>query len=183
MFDPIVTKAIRIRIVAISGSLRQASTNTALVEAAAQLAVAAARVTIYRGLAQLPPFNPDLESGTVPDPVLAFRAVLAACDAVIISSPEYAHGVPGVLKNALDWIVGSGELMGKPVAVVNASPHATRAWASLSDTLTVMSARVIFPASIVVPVQGRAGDADAIVRDPELASLLRSAIATLAASV
>ena len=178
-----MTTAIGIRILAISGSLRQASANTALLEAAAQVAGGVARVTIYRGLALLPPFNPDLESSAVPGPVAAFRAALDACDAVLISSPEYAHGVPGVLKNALDWIVGSGELMGKPVAVVNASPHTTRAWASLSDTLTMMSARIIVGASIVVPVQGAAGDADAIAADPELSSVLRFAIETLAGFV
>ena len=108
--------------------------------------------------------------------------MLQSCDAVLISSPEYAHGVPGVLKNALDWIVGSGELIGKPVALINASARATHAWASLFETLTVMSARVIPEASTTVPVQGRTLDADGIASDPELAPQLRSAVEALAAA-
>ena len=85
---------------------------------------------------------------------------------MVISSPEYAHGVPGVLKNALDWVVGSGELAEKPVALINASPRATHAWASLAETLTVMSAQVVPEASITLPLQGRSLDALAISRGP-----------------
>jgi NAD(P)H-dependent FMN reductase len=135
---------------------------------------------MFHGLAELPPFNPDLDSEGTPEAVTNFRARLRACDAVLISSPEYAHGVPGVLKNALDWIVGSGELVDKPIALINASTRATRAWASLAETLSVMSARVILDASITIPVQGRALDASGIAADTSLATLLRSAIETLA---
>jgi NAD(P)H-dependent FMN reductase len=85
-----------------------------------------------------------------------------------------------VLKNALDWIVGSGELMAKPVGVINASARATHAWKSLVETLTVMSADVIADASIVIPLQGTTLDADGIASDAELATLLRSAVAALA---
>jgi NAD(P)H-dependent FMN reductase len=83
------------------------------------------------------------------------------------------------LKNALDWLVGSGELVGKPVALVNASPRATHAWASLAETLTVMSARVIRDASVTVPLQGRSLDAAGIAADGELSKVLRSAIDAL----
>ena len=72
-------------------------------------------------LADVPPFNPDLDTDTAPVEVVRFRAALEACDAILICSPEYAHGVSGVLKNALDWVVGSGELMDKPIALINAS--------------------------------------------------------------
>src|SRR6266487_3525148 len=102
-----------VRILAISGSLRGASSNSALIEAAARLAVDAVEVSIYCGLAELPPFKPDLDGDNPPEAVTRFRARLQACDAVLISSPEYAHGVSGVLKNALDWVVGSGELIDK----------------------------------------------------------------------
>ena len=90
----------------------------------------------------VPPFNPDLDTDTAPVGVVRFRAALEACDAILICSPEYAHGVSGVLKNALDWIVGSGELMDKPIALINASGRATLAYASLRETLTTMSGRV-----------------------------------------
>lgn len=172
-----------IHVVAISGSLRRSSLNGALVAAAATLAPAGVEIAIYGGLAELPPFNPDITDDESPKAVRAFRAMLGRCDAVLISSPEYAHGVPGVLKNALDWIVGSGELADKPAAVLNASPRATHAWASLVETLTVMSAMVIPEASITVPLQGRAPDADGIAGDHHLARAVRGALGALAHAV
>jgi chromate reductase, NAD(P)H dehydrogenase (quinone) len=168
-----------IRVLAISGSLRRSSSNTALVGAAARLAPDAVDVSIYEELAQLPPFNPDLDSDQASVTVTRFRAQLQACDAVLISSPEYAHGVPGVLKNALDWVVGTGELVDKPIAVINASRRATHAWGSLKETLTVMSARVIVAASIVVPLDGRTLDSTGIVGDATLSAALRSAVDAL----
>ena len=167
-------------VMAISGSLRHGSSNGALVEAVARLTPKAADVVIYDDLAALPPFNPDLDGVGAPEAVITFRAWLQACDAVLISSPEYAHGVPGVLKNALDWVVGSGELIHKPIALINASARATHAWASLRETLTVMSAHVIRDASITVPLGGRALDATGIVQDVELSTALRAAIHALA---
>lgn len=136
-------------------------------------------MSIYRGLAELPAFNPDLDDESVPEAVTAFRAVLQACDGVLISSPEYAHGVPGVLKNALDWVVGSGELVDKPIALVNASRRATHAWASLAETLAVMTAHVIPGASITVSLDGRRLDETGIVGDAELSTALRSTIDAL----
>jgi NAD(P)H-dependent FMN reductase len=168
-----------IRLLAISGSLRRSSSNTALVLAAARLAPEVVGVSIYGELAELPPFNPDLDDDGAPDTVTRFRDQLKACEAVLISSPEYAHGVPGVLKNALDWVVGSGELVDKPVAVLNASGRATHAWTSLRNTLTVMSARVIGPASMTIPLDGRTLDAKDIVRDATLSAALRFVIGAL----
>jgi chromate reductase, NAD(P)H dehydrogenase (quinone) len=100
-----------------------------------------------------------------------------------VSSPEYAHGVPGALKNALDWLVGSGELIDKPIAVINASPRATHAFASLTETLSVMSGRIVREASITVAVSGRLKDEQAIGADPAVAAALREALTTLAAVV
>lgn len=169
-----------IRILAISGSLRRASSNSALVEAAARLAPDTVKMSIYRGLAELPAFNPDLDGDGAPGAVTRFRAALQACDAVLISSPEYAHGVPGVVKNALDWVVGSGELIDMPIAIINASARATHAWASLAETLSVMSARVILDASITVSLGGRTIDANGFVEDAELSTALRFATGALA---
>ena len=170
----------RVRVLAISGSLRQASSNSALIGAAARLAPGTVEVSIYRELEMLPPFNPDLDNGPAPAAVIRFRAALKACDAVLISSPEYAHGVPGVLKNALDWVVGSGELVDKPVALINTSARATHAWESLAETLSVMSAQVVLDASITLPLGGRTLSADDIVGDAAFATALRSAITVLA---
>jgi NAD(P)H-dependent FMN reductase len=137
-------------------------------------------MSIYRGLAELPPFNPDLDGDSAPEAVTRFRATLEASDAVLISSPEYAHGVPGVVKNALDWVVGSGELIAKPIALINASARANHAWASLAETLAVMSAHVILEASITVPLDGKALDSNGIVGDDQFSTALRSAIDALA---
>ena len=169
-----------VRVMAISGSLRRASSNSALVEAAARLAPATVEVSLYGELAELPPFNPDLDHDGAPETVARFRARLQASDAVLISSPEYAHGVPGVLKNALDWVVGSGELVDKPIALINASARAHHAWASLAETLTVMSAHLILDASITVSLDGKALDANGIVGDAERSTALKSALEALA---
>jgi chromate reductase, NAD(P)H dehydrogenase (quinone) len=170
-------------VLAMSGSLRRESSNGALVEAAARLAPATVEMSVFRSLAEIPPFNPDLEDHRVPETVVRFRARLKACDALLISSPEYAHGVPGVVKNALDWVVGSGELVDKPIALVNASAHSRHAWASLAETLAVMSAHVIADASITIPLEGRRLDASEIVNDAELSRTLSSAIDALASAV
>jgi chromate reductase len=170
-----------VRLLAISGSLRRGSSNSALVEAVAILAPDNVDVSIYRELAQLPPFNPDC-ANEPPPAVVRFQNELETCDAILISSPEYAHGVPGVLKNALDWVVASGELIGKAVGLINTSTRATHAWTSLAETLTVMSARLIPGASIAIPLPARPLGADGIVSDPGLAAALRSAIVVLAAA-
>jgi chromate reductase len=172
-----------IRVLGISGSLRRSSMNTALLVAAARLASESVDVSIYTDLAELPPFNPDLDGDRTPVAVTSFRSQLEACDAVLISSPEYAHGVPGVLKNALDWVVSSSELVNKPIGVINASGRATHAWMSLRDTLTVMSARLIAAASITIPLEGRTLDATGIARDARLSGALRSAIGALVFAV
>lgn len=170
------------RIIAISGSLRRISSNTTLLRAVGVLAPAGVEVTLYEGLADLPAFNPDLE-GAEPSSLLAFRAQLKEADGAFISSPEYAHGVPGSLKNALDWIVGSGELVDKPVAILTASPMATYAQASLRETITVMSARVITEASLTIPLQGKHLDESGIAADPELSPLVLAAITEFATAI
>lgn len=86
-------------------------------------------------------FNPDLE-GLEPQPVLDFRSQSQASGGILIASPEYAHGVTGAMKNALDWVAGSDELVGKPVALLNAFLRAVHARAGLAETLAVADARL-----------------------------------------
>lgn len=92
------------QILAISGSLRAVSSNTAVLRAAAMLAPTGVNITIYSGLGDLPHFNPDIDVDPAPLAVASFREQLKESDGVLISSPEYAHGVPGSMKNALDWL-------------------------------------------------------------------------------
>src|SRR5215216_3583814 len=96
-----------LHILAISGSLRAASSNMAVLQALAALAPADLTIAMYDQLADLPYFNPDIdrEGDTPPASVAELRAQIGRADGIIICSPEYAHGVPGVLKNALDWLV------------------------------------------------------------------------------
>ncbi len=171
------------RILAISGSLRQASSNSTLLRIATALAPSGAAIEIYGGIGELPHFNPDIEESAGPA-VADFRARLAAADGVLISSPEYAHGVPGVMKNALDWIVGSGEFMDKPVALLNASALSKFAHAQLTETLTIMGALVVPEASPTIPLAGnRVDEANFEATQPENAVALRAALAALVCAV
>jgi len=111
-----------VRILAISGSLQQSSSNTALLRAAAAGAPDGVNVEIYDGIRTLPHFDPDLDGPEPPTEIADLRARIVAADAVLFSTPEYAHALPGALKDTLDWLVGSGELVDKPVAVMSASP-------------------------------------------------------------
>lgn len=112
------------RVLALSGSLQASSANTMLVRAVAAAAPDDVSVDVWDGLVDVPPFRPDGDDA--PPAVAALRALMAAADVVLVATPEYAGGMPGTLKNALDWIVGSGELYGKPVVLVSAAPTAER---------------------------------------------------------
>lgn len=171
------------QILAISGSLRAASSNTILLNAAAALAPENLEVTVYRDLASLPHFNPDLDNDAGPEAVTEFRSQLRKSSGVVISSPEYAHGIPGVLKNALDWLVRSGELYEKPVSLFSASARATFAQASLAETLKVMTARLISDASITVPLLGKNLDESGVVSDPGMSHAIRSALVAFAQAI
>jgi chromate reductase len=169
---------------ALSGSLRASSSNSALLRATAHLAPAGVEVIFFEGLEPIPAFNPDLEQrGVYPPAVMHLRQAVAGAAAVLVSSPEYAHGIPGVLKNALDWLVGTGELVGKPVALLNPSPRSLFAHPQLAEVLTTMSAVVVPGAAIAVPLSGRKLDADGIAADPELAPAISAALAALVEAV
>jgi len=132
-------------LLAISGSLRAQSSNTSVLLAAAGLAPDGVEVKLFKGLEDLPFFNPDIEHIDHPA-VLHFRSEIKKAKALLICSPEYAHGVPGVLKNALDWIVGTAELDKKKVGVINVTPlpaiGPAYALENLVEVLRTMSADV-----------------------------------------
>ena len=171
------------KILTISGSLRASSSNTALLQAAAELAPQDVEVVRYDGLGDLPHFNPDLDAAAVSPAVSAWRSKLRDADGVVFSVPEYAHGVPGVLKNSLDWVVGSGEFVDKPVALFNASARGTYARASLMETLTVMSAKVVPQASVTLELMGKPIARGQIAVDPEMSTALRSALGAFAGAI
>lgn len=154
-----------------------------MLQAIGALAPAKVQVVLYSGLSELPHFNPDLDTETPPPAVGDLRSRLLASDGVLISSPEYAHGVPGTLKNALDWLVRSGELYEKPVALVNTSPRSTHAHASLLETLNTMCARLVLEACVTVVLPGKSLDANGICSDPEISRALSLAITEFARAV
>jgi NAD(P)H-dependent FMN reductase len=171
-------------ILAISGSVRRASSNTTVLEAVRRLAPAGVGVELYDGLARLPAFDADVEeSGTLPAVVSDLRARVAGADALLVCSPEYAHGMPGSLKNLLDWLVGSVDFPGKRVTLLAASERSVYAQAQLTEVLRTMSARLVPDECVVIPLPSRTMTADAIVADPGLAGVLRNVIDRLREAV
>lgn len=170
------------RIVAIPGSLGSRSSNRALLEAVSTLASPEAKVSILDGISELPYFNADLDrdGAEVPAPVARLRVEIAAADALMIATPEYAHGIPGVLKNALDWLVSSPAIVGKPVGLIFGSAgDALFAQASLTEILSTMSARVIPDAVVNFPGVGGKIDGSGKVADPEVLAQLSAAMRAL----
>ncbi|MBS1879154.1 MAG: NAD(P)H-dependent oxidoreductase [Actinobacteria bacterium] len=174
----------------VSGSLRSGSTNGALLNTAAALTLPGITTTSYRGLADLPHFNPDDDRPDAPlDPaVRELRAILAASDAVLFSTPEYAGGLPGSFKNLLDWTVGGGETYGMPVAWINtAGPAAPSggadAEAELARVLGYTGAEIVAAACRRIPVAREAIGADGLIADPAIRDPLAEALRTLAAAV
>lgn len=173
------------QLLAISGSLRAGASHTALLDAAALVAPPGVHVARYGGLAALPPFNPDFDTvagDTLPAVVADLRARVGHAGGLLLSSPEYAHGIAGTFKNLLDWLVGSTEFPGTPVALLSPSPLSVHAPAQLREVLTTMNAHVVEAACMTVPLYGRRMNAAAIAADAELAPPLRAAVAALAAA-
>ena len=167
-------------VLAVAGSLRTSSINAAFCRATSRLAPDDLHITVSDAPRSLPPFNSDLE----PDPprsVTLFREAVGAANALIIASPEYAHGISGVLKNALDWLVSYEGFVGMPVAVINTSPRAHHAYDSLLEVLKTMSATVVHEASITVPLLGVCITEAQMVATPAIALQIRGALVALSA--
>lgn len=175
-----------IKILAISGSLRKNSTNTGLLLACKSISNENIKFTIYDGLGNLPHFNPDHDDENTPDSVYDFRRKLKEADGVLICTPEYANGVPGVLKNALDWVVSSGEFMYKPTAVISASPSqfgGDRAHDSLVLTLSIMTAKIVEGGTLKVPFVTKKVNPQGELTDPATEQSLRLLIDALTQTI
>jgi NAD(P)H-dependent FMN reductase len=134
------------KVLAISGSLQAQSRNLALLTTAARVAPPGVDLELFDGIRDLPHFNPDTEANAVPDSVLRWRQALAGSDAVLIACPEYGFSLPGALKNAIDWVIGSGELEGKVVAMTAAVPgpeRGRRGLQALRETLSAVRASIV----------------------------------------
>lgn len=169
-------------ILAISGSLRTDSTNSAIVRAIAGMAPADVEITIYPGLGDLPHYNPELDTDTPPASVADLRARITLADGVLICTPEYAFGMPGSLKNMLDWLVSSGEFLGKLVVAISASPLETggaSAHEQLVKTLRVLTADVVMEGSMPFPFVRRLINGAGAVTNDEAAARLRAVLDAL----
>jgi len=136
-----------VRILAVCGGLQAKSGNLDLLRTAVAVAPEGVEVVIFDGLRDLPLFNADIEAeGAAPASVQTWRRVLAESDAVLIATPEYGHSLPGALKNAVDWVIGSGELERKVVGITASTNHpqrGLRGLAALRDTLNAVSATIV----------------------------------------
>ncbi len=172
------------RLLAISGSLREGSYNTALARAAAELAPAGIEIDLYDGLASLPPYDGDTDAAGAPEPVQELRRAIEAADGLLVVTPEYNGSIPGVLKNAIDWASRphrEAALWGKTVAVAGASPGAYGAlWAQtdLRRVLGVAGARVI-EGELAVARANEAFDEDGLLVDATLAERLAAHVERL----
>ena len=172
-----------VRVLALSGSLRRGSYNTALLRAAAELAPPGVELDLYGGLRSVPPFDEDQENVT-PPAVAELRAALAAADALLVATPEYNFSIPGQLKNAIDWLsrpAGANALRGKPAVVVGASTGmfgAVWAQAEVRKVLGATGARVI-DTELAVRAAHEAFDRSGRLREPGLSAQLAEIVAAL----
>jgi chromate reductase len=169
-----------LRVLAVCGSLRRASINAALLRAARRLTPTGVELINAPSLGALPLFNPDDDDEPAAT-VKSLRTAVAAADGLLIATPEYAHGVSGVTKNALDWLVSFEPFIHKPVAVLNASARSYHADDALRETLRTMSASLVGDGSFVVPLPYCSGDPDdaAFTADPGVAAALANAFKAL----
>jgi len=169
------------RVLCLSGSLRRASSNTAALQAARQLAPSTIDLELYEGLGALPLFNPDDEMVAVPASVSALREAVGRADALLIACPEYAHGVPGAFKNLLDWLVGSLEFPGKPVLLLNTAARGSyHAQEALAEILVTMSAQLLAPQPVLVALPGAGCSAAQVLVSAERCAELQAALDVLA---
>jgi chromate reductase len=166
-------------ILAISGSLRRSSINSAVLRAAAAAAARdGAVVVIDDSVRELPHFDPDLETGP-PEPVLRFRAACAEAAGVLLAVPEYTFGIPGSFKNALDWTVGSGSLYRKPITLLDVAPPGRGAHARDALDL-VLRAHGADVGRYSMPVARSDRNAAGEVNGPRVIGELRAVVAELA---
>jgi chromate reductase len=176
------------RVLAISGSLREASNNTALLRALREEAPSGVEVELWQGLKEIPPYDADDDVTPGPDTVEAFRDLVRGADAVFFATPEYNSSIPGALKNALDWAsrpLATNAFRNKPVAVVSTSAGAFGAvWsaAELRKVLGAMGARVT-DVELAVGHADEKFDEDGRLVDGEIRHTLRDALDTLLAEV
>lgn len=175
------------KILALSGSLREGSYNTAIIKALKKLETENISIEVYKELGALPFFNADLDNHTLeqddsPALVRKLRKKVSQADALIISTPEYAFELPGVLKNGLDWLVSSSVIIDKPVVIISASTSGTggeKAHKRLADLMNVISGKIVKDSSLQVAKVNKKIDAQGKVIDMNLLKDLQNVLIEL----
>jgi NAD(P)H-dependent FMN reductase len=171
-------------VLCLCGSLRRVSSNRAALEAAQQLAAETLKLDLYVGLGTLPWFNPDEDVDPLPPSVRALREVVCRADGLLIACPEYAHGVPGVFKNLLDWLVGSPDFPGKPVLLLNTAARGSyHAQEALDEVLRTMSAQMLSRQPVMVALRGAGCTAAQVLASAERCAELQIALDLLVKSL
>jgi NAD(P)H-dependent FMN reductase len=160
------------KVVAICGSTRQNSSNHNLIKVIAELSAAHLDITVFNDIALLPQFNPDVDGETVATEVAEFRQLLDSADGILICTPEYAHGVPGSLKNAIDWTVSSSQFPQKPTLLITASTDGSFGHRALLETLKAIDAKNIDNLQMVIPFVKTKISMDQITDDKTLAEIM-----------
>lgn len=163
-------------VLAIPGSTREHSTHKALLRTIAGLAADRFTLDLYAEIDTLPHFNPDLDADTIPGTVARFRQLLREADGVLICTPEYAMGVPGTLKNAVDWTVSSAELYQKPTALITASSQGYKGHAALMETLRIIGCVIPEDAQIIIPFIKTKVAADGTITDAATLAVVQQLI-------
>jgi NAD(P)H-dependent FMN reductase len=169
----------KIKILAVSGSLRDNSSNTSILRMMSANAPANVDIILYKGLCELPHFIPTPDDLNSPEPVKDWRRQIREADAVLICTPEYAFGVPGVLKNALDWTVSSGDFDNKAVAIITASSSGDKAHASLLLTFQALNAKIAEGGTLLISFIRSKMDEKGEVSDPATLQSLQSLLGVL----
>ena len=171
----------KLNLVAFCGSLRTDSYNKVALHALAELAPDYCDIRLT-DISSLPLFNPDLENQTIPA-VATLKQSVGTAHGIIIASPEYAHGISGPMKNALDWLVSGTEFPYKPVMLVNTSPRASHAQAQLKEVLNTMSANIIDAAQLTLPLLGSNLNCQGVVASVEFKRAIGMALSTFVDAV
>ncbi|MQA79833.1 MAG: FMN reductase [Streptosporangiales bacterium] len=176
-------------VLAISGSLRTGSFNSMLIEAARERVPSGMSIEVYEGLRDIPPYDSGIDTEAPPPPVADLRARIAAADGLLIATPEYNYGAPGVLKNALDWASTppwASVLQGKPVALMGASPTpfgTVRAQLALRQVFLWTGSPVVTKPEVLVFSAYERFDADGRLTDEGTAELVSGLLAALDAEI
>jgi chromate reductase len=173
-----------VSILAIAGSLRSISSNRTLLQAGVALAPPEMTIRLSDHLASLPHFNPDLDLDPLPAAVVPWRRDVAEADGLLLSVPEYAHGLPGSFKNGLDWLVRDPAVLHKPIAVWNVSAvRGEHARASLHEILRTMSTTIVAEAGVTLPLLDGPFELATLTGTPALRDTLRRSLDAFAGAI